>query len=380
MAIVIGFKDEIVHKLTGFNAQITVLPPTTSPDGTISGPIAFNDSLKQKIFSAIPEAEISLTINQPAIFKTDSAFQGVILHGMNKNGAWDFVKENIVSGKSIDSQDQDENEIVISRATANALNVYTGQKIITHFFDGNNLRTRNLTITGIYDSHFIDFDKSMAFTNISMLQHIFDVDSLTATSIEIRGVDNNEIDLLAENLYLTFLSSAAKTAGDSDNNDATIYRVENLNTQCSIYINWLNLLDTNVAVIIVLMAFVAAFTLISSLFIIILERVNMIGLFKALGATNAQIRRIFIYMAQRLVVRGLLIGNVIGIGIILAQQHFHLLPLDADAYYLNFVPMHFSWIPIVTLNIGIIIVSIMILILPSYLISSMSPAKSIRYE
>lgn len=380
VSIVIGFKDEIVHKLTGFNAQITILPPTTSPDGTISGPITFSKSLENKILEVVPDAEMSLSINQPAVFKTDSAFQGVIIHGMDSHGAWDFVKENIVSGQCINPLTGDNNGIVISRTTADALGISPEQKLMTHFFDGNNLRTRNLTVTGIYDSHFTDFDKSIAFAPISLLQNIYDVDSLTATSIEIRDIESGDIDRLSENLYMTFVRSAAEATEDTGITDSTIYRVENLNTQCSLYINWLNLLDTNVAVLIVLMAFVSAFTLISSLFIIILERVNMIGLFKAMGATNVQIRSIFIYMAQRLVVRGLMIGNIIGIGIILLQQHLHILPLDADAYYLNYVPMHFSWLSIVALNLGIIVVSLIILILPSYLISSMSPAKSIRYE
>ena len=161
---------------------------------------------------------------------------------------------------------------------------------------------------------------------------------------------------------------------------AQFYRVENLNTQCSIYINWLNLLDTNVVVILVLIILVSCFTLISSLFIIILERVNMIGLFKAMGATNLQIRRIFIHMAQRLVVRGLLIGNIIGLGIIFLQLKFRLFPLDADAYYLSFVPMNISWLTVILLNIGVIVMTWLILILPSLLISTLSPARSIRYE
>ena len=133
-------------------------------------------------------------------------------------------------------------------------------------------------------------------------------------------------------------------------------------------------------VILVLMILVSCFTLISSLFIIILERVNMIGLFKAMGATNLQIRRIFIYMAQRLVVRGLLIGNIIGLGIIFLQLKFQLFPLDAEAYYLSFVPMNISWLTIILLNIGVIVMTWLILILPSLLISTLSPARSIRYE
>ncbi len=376
ISIVIGFKNEIIHKLTGFNAQITLLAPETSPDGTVSGPIVFDESLRKEISHVIPDAEITLAINQPAVFKTDSAFQGVIIHGMDRNGDWNFVKENIVDGTIINPDSTDGNEIVISSTMAGVLEVEAGEKILTHFFDGNNLRTRNLRISGVYDSHFNDFDNSIAFAPISLLQSIFDVDSLTGTSVEIRGIDRQNIDALSEKLYLSFLNSTAQNV--SDNNG--IYRIENLNTQCALYINWLNLLDTNVAVIIVLMAFVSAFTLISSLFIIILERVNMIGLFKALGANNSQVRKIFIYMSQRLVVRGLVIGNIIGVAIILLQQHTRMLPLDPETYYLSYVPMHFSFNSLVILNLGVIIISALVLILPSCLISTMSPAKSIKYE
>lgn len=379
ISIVIGFKNEIVHKLTGFNAQITILPPATSSDGSVPQPIHYDESIEEIIRRIIPEAEISNAINQPAVFKTDSAFQGIVLHGMDSDGAWDFVEQNLTHGNMIDQSKPDGSQLIISSATANALCLKPGDKLLTHFFDGNSLRSRKLTVSGIYDSHFKDFDNTIAFVPISLLRDVFDVDSTTSTAIEIRGINNSDIDRLSENLYQAFLNNMLDS-GNAVNPAQSLYRIENLNTQCALYINWLNLLDTNVAVIIALMACVSAFTLISSLFIIILERVNMIGLFKAMGATNSQIRKIFIYMAQRLVLRGLVIGNLIGIGIILIQQKFHLFPLDPDAYYLNFVPMQLSWPAIITLNINVIVLSAIILILPSYLISSMSPAKSIKYE
>lgn len=372
IAVVTGFKKEITDKLTGFNAQITVLPASTGPDTANQGPIHYSDNLHRAISKIVPDAEISLAINQPAVFKTDSAFQGVILRGMDPNGAWNFVEENMTAATEKEG-------LVISRHTADALGIKAGEKLMTHFFDGSHIRSRNIPVKGIYESHFSDFDNSIAFIPISELQEIFDVDSMTATSLEIRGIGNNDLDKISESLYQALLAYSAENLEDGGS-PAQFYRVENLNTQCSIYINWLNLLDANVVVILVLMILVSCFTLISSLFIIILERVNMIGLFKAMGATNLQIRRIFIYMAQRLVVRGLLIGNIIGLGIIFLQLKFRLFPLDAEAYYLSFVPMNISWLTIILLNIGVIVMTWLILILPSLLISTLSPARSIRYE
>ena len=147
-----------------------------------------------------------------------------------------------------------------------------------------------------------------------------------------------------------------------------------------LYFNWLELLDTNVVVILILMALVSGFTLVSCLFILILERVNMIGTMKALGATNAQISHIFVNLAERLVAIGLIIGNIIGIGFLLLQSHFQFLTLDADAYYLNYVPVEINWWYILLLNFGIIIASYLMLLLPSQLVSKISPATAIRYE
>ncbi len=163
-------------------------------------------------------------------------------------------------------------------------------------------------------------------------------------------------------------------------NRTSAYHITDVLETNALYFNWLDLLDTNVAVIIILMTIVSAFTLISSLFIIILERVNMIGLMKALGATNSLIRKIFIYMSERLVIRGIIIGDILAIGIILLQQHTHFLHLDPEAYYLSYVPVEFNWWYLALLNIGVIIVSCAVLIVPSAAISRMTPAKTLRYE
>ena len=146
------------------------------------------------------------------------------------------------------------------------------------------------------------------------------------------------------------------------------------------YFNWLDLLDMNVVVILILMSCVSAITLISCLFIIILERVRTIGLLKSLGATNAQIKRVFIYMTQRLVLRGMLLGNIISLAFIYLQYYFHIIPLDPEAYYLNFVPVEINWLHIILLNIGVITISSLILILPSHIVSKISPAQTMKYE
>ena len=380
ISVVNGFRDEIVNKLSGFHPQITILPPLPQ-NNEVSNikPITLGDTLRNRIKAAIPEAEIQLTISQPSMFKTDSTFQGIVIQGVAPGKSWDFIKSNLETGTVPSAENSAAESVVISRMTADALRVKTGDKVLTHFFDGNSLRSRKLLITGIYNSHFKDFDSNLAFSPMKMLQGVYEIDSITASSISLKGMELQQVPAKAEYLYQSLLAESVRDL-EENGDSAGVYRVENIYSQCAQYISWLNLLDTNVIVIIILMAFVSAFTLISSLFIIILERVNMIGLFKAIGATNRQIRGIFIFMAQRLVVRGLLIGNLLSIGVILLQQHFHFLPLNPDAYYLNFVPMQLSPLPIIILNIAVIIIAYLILILPSQLISKISITKSIRYE
>lgn len=380
ISVVNGFRDEIVNKLSGFHPQITILPPLPE-NNEVSNirPITLDDTLRAKIKRVIPEADIQIMISQPSMFKTDSTFQGIVIQGVAPGKSWDFIASNLETG-SVPSADTAAIEsVVISRTTADALGVKTGDKVLTHFFDGNSLRSRKLLITGVYNSHFKDFDSNLAFSPVKMLQAVYGIDSLTASSISLNGMELQQVPDKAEYLYQTLLAESMHDLEETGS-AAGVYRVDNIYSQCAQYISWLNLLDTNVIVIIVLMAFVSAFTLISSLFIIILERVSMIGLFKALGAANNQIRGIFIFMAQRLVIRGLLIGNILSIAIIMLQRHFHFIPLNPDAYYLNFVPMQLSAFPIIVLNIAVIIIAYLILILPSQLISKISVTKSIRYE
>lgn len=378
LSVVNGFKHEIVQKLLGFNAPITLRSATVDENGAPL-PLSLNDTIRGAIAETLPQADVALVITQPAVLKTDSAFQGIVLRGVTSATDRDFMARNLIAGSLPDTTRSAQNlSVMLSRATASALGVESRQSIMAHFFDGNSIRSRKLRVCGIYDSHFNDFDHAIAFVPLSMLQDLFNLDSSTGSAIEIRGIELEQVPEASQRIYNSLLAKSVEAAKASKAN--TVYTVDNIVQQCALYINWLNLLDTNVIVIIILMACVSGFTLISSLFIIILERVNMIGLFKALGATNAQIRSIFVFMAQRLVIRGLVIGNIVGVGTILAQRHWHLLPLDPDAYYLNFVPMEFSLTTLLLLNVAVIVISALILIIPSHLISTLSPAKSIKYE
>ncbi len=377
IAIVTGFKNEIRDKVTGFNAQITIYPADAFEDKYMSEGIILTDSLSSVIATTLPGCRTSLMLRQPAIFKTDDNFQGLILKGATGNDSRQFI-ENHLSEGVIAPADTDVdsllNSVVISSTTANALNLKCGEKVNVHFMRDNSVATRRLKITGIYDTHFSEFDDTYAFVPIGFLQRLSKVESNVGSAIEIRGVGREDIATSAERLQTHLLMER------NMNPQFPFYQVESVVQSCSVYFNWLDLLDTNVVVIIVLMTLVASFTLISSLFIIILERVKLIGLLKALGAANTQVRKIFIYLAERLVIRGLIIGNAIALGALLIQSHWHAIPLDAEAYYLNYVPVEIDWWQVVAVNLCAVIISLIVLILPSSMISRMSPANTLRFE
>ncbi len=374
VAIVTGFKREITERVTGFEQQITVAPDAGYGPERANGGVRLTDSLSQIITSVVPGARLSLSIDQPAVLKTDTDFQGIVLRGYSEGAADSaFIASQLITG-AMPSANDSVNPLVISSLTASALQLQPGDRLYAHFFIGDNLLTRRLTVTGIYDTHFSEFDRLRAFTSLPLLQRLNKVDSITGTAIEINGLNPDDIEEATTDLRVV-LSRYGTSLPSPE-----FFRVENVYTTGALYFNWLELLDTNVVVILILMACVSGFTLISSLLIIILERVRTIGLLKALGATDMLIRRVFILMAGRIVAIGLLAGNIVGLSVLLTQQYFHILPLDPDAYYLNFVPVHLTVGFVVGLNAAVALLSFLLLILPSHMISTLSPSETMRYE
>lgn len=373
IAVVTGFKKEITDKLLGFNAPISLYGVAyNSADEPVNKEIELSEYLRSKIQSVLPQAEPHLSIMMPAIFKTDSAFQGVMLRGLDDADRWRFAAANLEDGALPDSSVSD--GIVISRSIASTLNLNPGDRILTHFLTGSRMKTRKYTVAGIYNSNFADYDRSIAFIDIRPLQQLLGIDSLSGSIIDIEGINLDDVPQSARELYNALMTDAI------EQQSSTFYQVDTIYHNASVFFGWLDLLDTNVWVILILMLCVSSFTLISSLFIVMLQRVNTIGLLKALGSTNLLIRNTFIFLAMKIVLRGLMIGNLIGITALLLQHYFHLLPLDPETYYLNYVPVSINWLIILLLNIGVIFISWLVLILPSYFISHISPAKAIRYE
>lgn len=379
IAVVLGFKHEIRDKVTGFDAQITVAAAqevNSYAEYQDITPVTLNDTLRHLIKNALPPgARLSLTCTRPAMLKTENDFLGIMLRGMSPDADFSFISRNISSGTLPDYSDSNTaSAVIISQSMARSLGLAVGDKVHAYFFIDDNVRARNLTVAAIYDSHFGEYDALYAFCGIDMLQKLLNLAPDQGSAINVTEIPQTGITIGSETLHEALSQAYHKGLTD------VWYTVDNVFHTGALYFNWLELLDTNVVVILILMSLVSGFTLISSLFIIILERVRMIGLLKALGATDGMIRRIFIYLAQRLVLLGMLIGNAVSLSLLALQSYLHMIPLDPEAYYLNYVPVEFNWLYILLLNIGVLTVSSLMLLLPSHIISRISPSQTMRYE
>ncbi|MCM1138553.1 MAG: FtsX-like permease family protein [Muribaculum sp.] len=375
ISVLMGFQDEVRRKFTGFDSQVTIsrIVSSSSPDV----PIVDIDSINSTLALLPEHASYTLTIRQPSIIKTSDNFSGVVIKGMDKNHDWDFVSENLKEGVIPDYKaDSTIYHIIISDAIASSLNLNLNDKVDAYFLGENSsYRTRRLKIAGIYDTHFSEYDKHFIFSTISLLQQLGDIDESQGTVVEITGLGSDkEIDDVTG--LLTRELTEYLYRGQTDR----LYSVSNVHESAAIYFNWLALLDTNVVVILSLMAMLGALTLISSLFILILRRVPMIGILKALGATDKQIRLSFVILTLRILIIGLLIGNITALTLIFIQHFTHILPLNPDAYYLDHVPVAINFFSILILNLSVIVFSFLILIVPSSIISTISPSRAICYK
>lgn len=376
LAIVVGFKDEIRQKLAGFESQITLSGDFDPTSGVQSSFIELTPELSRIARSDIAGSETSLVLRFPGIIKTSDNFEGIVFVGRSPENSFEFEKSNITEGEWPDfRQDSTENHIVVSRPTASALGLGVGDKVFSTFItDGGAVKLRRHKIAGIFESNFGEYDKTVAYASLRGLQKVCGLDSAGGSAIEIRGIPEEIIDQETDRLQAEMMEAY------SSGKLSELHPVSNVHFSGAVFYNWLSLLDTNVVVIFILMLCVAGFTLVSSLFILILERVRTIGILRAIGASRSKVRNIFIFMAMRLVGLGLAIGNVVGIGLILIQKYTHVAKLDPAMYYLSHVPVEISPLSVMLLNVGVIAAAWALLVLPAHAASGVDPSKTMRYE
>lgn len=376
LSVAEGFRSSIRHKLGGFDADVVVQPPYDYVEGRQLPYLELTAEIQSYARQAAGQTySASTAIRLPGMLKTSDDFATLVFTGFGSGHNDTFEQSNIIEGVWPDFQsDSSITAIVISRPTALRLQLSTGDKCDAYFFVDERIRVRRFTISGIYASDFGDFDNTVCYASLRELQKICGVDSLTVTAYELRGFSDDRIPQVAEHLQQSLVRHAQL------NNDVSIPVVDNSLHTGAIYINWLNLLDTNVVVIFVLMCAVAAFTLVSSLFILILNNIPTIGLLRAMGASKRSVRSIFILVSMRLVGGGLLLGNAFALLIIWIQSVWHILPLDPDMYYLSYVPVSFDFIGFILIDLGVVLMAWLTLILPARIAGTISPARTMRYE
>lgn len=372
ISIVVGFKDEIKAKVTGFNGHISLYSnPLISEEDNI---IRLTPELKSILDNQKFINDYSLQLSIPAILKTPSDFKGVYLKGFSGENTKKFILNSLDKDSLENYPDSlSRNEIYISRIAANQLNLSKGDKIDTYFIS-DDIRVRRLEIVGIFNSHFDQYDDIIIYGSLPLIQDLANININEGTSIQLMVNDFNKIPEYSQLIFQNLQESYDK--GEI----SQLFKIDNVLNQGINFFSWLELLDTNVIVIIILMIVVASVTLISGMLIIILEKKRFIGILKALGCLNSKISRIFILLALRISLIGLLIGNLISLLILFIQDKTHFIPLDAESYYINFVPVRLDWQIILFTNLGVLFLVYLVLVFPSGYVAKISPAETIKKE
>lgn len=377
MAVVGGFRNEIREKVLGFDAEVSVTPAYDPETAVTDEYLRYDGRLRTIIDSVCPDVNAVLAAHRPGIVKTDSDFSAVYFAAFDP-GAHDygFEKSCVVAGEWPDfTVDSTANHIVLSTITARSLRLDVGDRPMLYFVnDGGVIRARRATIAALFDSRMDEHDRNTAYASLRMLQAVGGKDEGWGTAVELRGMGVDSAAAVAERLQ-----NALVAEWQTDGIDK-LYPVDNVTRSGAIYLNWLDLLDTNVVVIFVLMLLVAASTLVAGLFIIVLEHITTIGTLRSLGASRRLVRGVFVAAAMRLVGRGMIAGNILGIGMLLFQQSTHFIPLDPEMYYLDHVPVAIDWWLVVALNAGVAVAAWIILVLPSRIAANVDPARTMRYE
>ena len=363
ICVVVGFKQEVQRKVAGFGSHIQVVNFDNNNTYELQ-PVEVSDSLLMKLRGLPHVEQVSVFASKPGILKTDSAFHGIIFKGTDY---WDYFALNMVSG----SLPAEKNEVIISTVLANQLHLTVGDAILCYFVQ-EDLRVRRLYVSGLYNTCMSEMDRLFVLGDIDLVRQLNGWKASQSSGIEVLVDDLKHLEEAADRVYF-----ATANRLDEAGNAFYTQTIEQLNPQI---FGWLDLLDMNVVIIIVLMLCVSGFSIITGLIILILESITLIGTLKALGACNRFVRRIFMYESILLVGKGVLVGNILGLGIVALQYFTQVIPLDATTYYVSYVPMAFPWVWLAALNIGVLVVSWVIMLAPSAIVSQISPAKVMHFE
>lgn len=372
VCVVLGFKHTIRDKVVGFGSHITVAN-FNSFQRSENYPIVVNDSLKHTLMQTQGVRHVQRYAYTQGILKTDDDFLGVMLKGVGSDFDSTFIHQNMVAGSIPAFSDvKSQQKILLSKAIAEKLDLKVGDRIYAYFVNEQGVRTRRFTISGIYETNLKQFDSQICFTDLYTTNKLNGWQTEQCSGAEVQVNDFEQLDAVALNI-LNKVKGKTDRYGDS-------YSTATIMEQNPQIFSWLDLMDLNVWIILALMVSVAGVTMISGLLIIILERTQMIGIMKAMGTKNAQIRHIFLWFATFIIGKGLLWGNLVGLGLVFLQKYTGLVTLDPKTYYVSTVPVELNVLLILALNLATLLICVFVLIAPSYLISHIHPAKTMHYE
>lgn len=364
IAIVKGFQSEIKNKVIGFGTHIQI--SITNINYTFENePVIYNQELCKSITDLETVKNIQVYATKPGIIKTDEAIEGVVLKGVSDDYDWTYIENNLVQGNVINFNDSvTSNDMIISKTLAKKLNLKINDRIIIYFVQ-DPPRVRKLRICGIYETGIEDIDNIFSLCDIRHIKKLNNWSDSMIGGYEVNLHDINDMEETNEQIrYMVNFDEDAKT-------------IKQLYPQI---FDWLDLLNVNVRIILILMTIVASVNMVTALLIIILEKTQMIGVLKAFGARNHSISRIFLINSSFLIVFGIIIGNIIGLGLIYLQDTFEIIKLSPESYYVNSVPVMFKWRHFLLLNVGTFVFCTLIMYFPSRFISKVNPVKALRFE
>lgn len=371
LAITRGFKSQIRDKVMGFSQHITVTNSYPGM-GAIEDPVTCTDSTFSALLGQVLVDGVQPYINKPCIIRTGEAFHGFMLKGVDARYDRTFLNRYMLRGGFPQPQDSvGNNWIILSRSIADMLGLDVGSRADVYFMQSQ-VRIRRLTVTGVYETGFLEYDRMFGIAELSLLQRLNDWTACEYSGLEIRLTDYSMID----DGYL----QVRQVINELEEKAGCDFLVQTMYDNHMGLFAWLDVLDLNVWIILALMLGIAGFTMISGLLIIIFERTATIGTLKSLGASNKTVRKIFLRLASFIIIKGMVIGNVSALALCLIQQWFHVLPLDPANYYLDSVPMQVGLGWLVILNVVMFVLSMLMMIIPSAVISRIVPSKSIRFE
>ena len=372
VSVVLGFKHTIRDKVVGFGSHIQV-HNIMNYSGSDPHPICANDSLMKAVGKLPGVAKAERFSMTQGILKTDEDFLGIAIKGIAEEYDTTFLSQHLIAGNITSFSDKTSKyKLLVSKMIADKMRLKVGDKVFGYFIDNQDVRTRKFTISGIYQTNMTRFDETLCFTDLHTANKLNGWTDNQATGIEVLVKDFEKVNETANQ----FIDNINRTS-DEQGNSLTSETIYELYPQV---FSWLELLDINVWIILALMVCVAGFTMISGLLIIILERTQMIGILKALGARNKTVRHTFLWFSVFIIGQGLFWGNIVGIGIVLLQKYTGFITLDPQTYYVSEAPMELNLPLVALINIATLLICVFVLIAPSYLISHIHPAKSMRYE